>query len=265
MDRRDFLRVSGAALLASRLGFAQQSFVFRIGMESYSLRNFDLDRTLACYKELGLAFAEIYADKHMPFTADEEKQKAYKAKLGASGLTVWGFWCGNIPKDPEKSRTKFAFARAMGAKLLVGDPDPDSFDALEGLTKEYGVRFALHNHGPKSRYDKIGDVAKALEGRSDRIGHCADTGHWVRSGEDPAAAIRTFGARVLGVHLKDASAPNVYKILGQGKLDLVGTLRALKEVKFDGCLALEYEEKPDSPMEDIKSCFDALGDALLKM
>jgi sugar phosphate isomerase/epimerase len=225
-----------------------------MGMESYSVRNFGLDPALAMYKELGIPYAEIYAEKHMPFTDDPEKIRLYKAKLEAAGVTVLGFWGGSMTKDAEKGRPKFAFAKAMGAKALVGDPAPDSFDAIEALTKEYGVRFAIHNHGPKSRSDKIGDVTKMLQGRSENVGACVDTGHTIRSGEDPVAWIKELGSRVLEVHLKDASAPNVFTILGQGKLDVLGTLRALRAVKFDGCLALEYEEKPDNPMDDLKAC-----------
>ena len=267
LTRRDLLRMSAAAGACALLprAFAQEFGGFKMGMESYSVRNFDLDKALAMYKELGIPYAEIFADKHMPFTADAEKIKGYKAKLEAAGVTAWGFWGGSFPKDAEKSRGKFAFAKAMGTKLLVGDPEPDSFDALEALSKEYGVRVAIHNHGPKTRYDKIADLAKALDGRSENIGTCVDTGHYIRTGEDPVAALKQFGSRVLEVHLKDASAPTVFNVLGQGKLDLLGTFRALKAIKFDGCMALEYEEKPENPMDDLKACLAKVRDTVKQL
>jgi inosose dehydratase len=267
ITRRELMGLSAGAAAFSILprAFSQEFAGFKMGMESYSVRNFGLEPALAMYKELGIPYAEIFADKHMPFTADPEKIKAYGASLQAAGVTAVGFWGGNFPKDPEKSRPKFAFAKAMGTRLLVGDPDPDSFDTLEGLSKEYGVRFALHNHGPKSRYDKIGDVKRALEGRSENLGACLDTGHTLRSGEDPVAWIKELGARVLEVHFKDASAPNVFNILGQGKLDVVGTLRALRAARFDGCLALEYEEKPENPMEDLKACMAKVRESMKQL
>ena len=35
------------------------------------------------------------------------------------------------------------------------------------------------------------------------IGACVDTGHYIRSDEDPVEAIERFGKRTFGVHLKD--------------------------------------------------------------
>lgn len=267
IPRREFLRLSAGAAAVSVFprALAQEFAGFRMGMESYSVRHFELGPALAMYKELGIPNAEIFADRHMPFTDDAGKIKGYQAQLAEAGVTVFGFFGGAFSKNAEKARPKFAFARAMGAKVLVGDPDPDSWETLEALAREYGVRFALHNHGPKSRYDTIGDVKRALEGRSQNVGACVDTGHTLRSGEDPVAWIRELGSRVLEVHLKDASAPNVFNILGQGKLDVVGTLRELRAAKFDGCLALEYEEKPENPMEDLKACMAKLRESMKEL
>ncbi|HXX93538.1 MAG TPA: sugar phosphate isomerase/epimerase [Planctomycetota bacterium] len=260
LTRRDFLgRSAGLAAFPLLPRALLQEFAgFNLGMESFSVRHFELGPALAFYKELGIPNAEIYADRHMPFTDDPQKLKGYRSALAEAGVTVLGFFGGGFSKNAEKARPKFAFTRAMGAKVLVGDPDPDSWDTLEALAKEYGIRFALHNHGPKSRYDTVGDVKRALEGRSENVGACVDTGHTLRSGENPVDWIKELGSRVIEVHLKDASAPNVFNVLGQGKLDVLGTLRALRSVRFDGCLALEHEEHPDNPMEDLKACMAKL-------
>src|SRR2546428_506708 len=157
-------------------------------------------------------------------------------------------------------------AAALPARLFASaDGDPDSFDSLDALTKEYGMRIAIHNHGPGHRYDKVSDVLKAVEKYPEAIGACADLGHYIRSGEDAGKVIRTLGARVHDVHLKDAVDAKTFAILGKGKMDVVDVLKALKEIKFDGLLALEYEEKPKDPMDDIKACLAAVREAAKKI
>ena len=96
-------------------------------------------------------------------------------------------------------------------------------------------------------------------------GACVDTGHVLRSGEDPVKWIRELGPRVHDVHLKDASAPKVFNILGQGKLDVLGTLKALKDIKFTGLLALEYELNEKDPVADIKKCLEVAREACKKL
>lgn len=92
-----------------------------------------------------------------------------------------------------------------------------------------------------------------------------DTGHAIRAGEDPLTWIKTLGARVHDVHLKDASDATTYHILGKGKLDVVGALKALKELKFSGLLALEYELNEKDPIADIKECLAAVREACKKL
>jgi len=125
---------------------------------------------------------------------------------------------------------------------------------------EFDIRIAIHNHGPNARYDKIVDVLRAVESHDPRIGACADLGHYIRSGEDPVEAIRLFGDRLFGIHLKDFAEQQENTrgvILGAGHLDVEGVFRALKQVNFpaDGCLSLEYEENPDNPLDDVRQCY----------
>jgi len=41
-------------------------------------------------------------------------------------------------------------------------------------------------------------------------------------------------------------------------------LAALAKRKYSYCLALEYEENPDAPMDDIKKCLEAVRKSLPK-
>jgi sugar phosphate isomerase/epimerase len=263
--RRDFLRGAGAlgaAMVSCQSAIRPDPYGgFRMGMESWCLRAFGLEETLAKYRELGLSYAEIYPPSHMPVTADPAAIARYKAALDREGVTPWAIW-GDFTGDHEANRAVFEFARAFGARVLPGDLTPDAFESVDRLAREYGLKVAIHNHGPESLYDKISDVARAVEKWPVAIGACVDTGNFIRSGEDPAEAIRTLGPRVHAVHLKDSDGHEMSTVMGKGKLDLAAVLRALKEIRFDECLALEYEQNPDNPMEDLKDCLAAVRRAV---
>src|SRR5690606_2146319 len=100
-------------------------------------------------------------------------------------------------------------------------------------------------------------------------GACVDTGHVLRSNEDPIRWIEELGPRVFAVHIKDVKekigrTPNV--VIGQGHLDVVGAFKALKKINFpdDGTISLEYEDKPQNPIDDIQACLVVAREAIKK-
>src|SRR4029078_4175054 len=95
------------------------------------------------------------------------------------------------------------FAKAMGLEYRSADPAPDSFDSLDKLVEEYGVAVGIHNHGPGHRWALIDTIGAAIKDHNPRIGCCVDTGHFLRSREDPVRAVEVFGKRTYGGHLKD--------------------------------------------------------------
>lgn len=269
LSRREFI-VGTAALAVTfpRWLPAQDAAYggFKMGVQTYSLRNFDLDATLKHIKDFGLKHAQFYGGKQMHVTNDAAKIEEWKKKLQEAGVEILSFGVEGFGKNHKANKKKFEFARAMGFPVFTASPAADSFDSLKELTKEYGVKIAIHNHGPEDlAYGKLDQVLRALDGRPDAIGACVDTGHVIRVGEDPVEWIKKLGSRVHDVHLKDASAPNKYEILGQGKLDILATLKALKEIKFDGLLALEYELNPKDPIADMKACLEAVREAAKKL
>ena len=191
---------------------------------------------------------------HVPLTADAASITAVKEELEAAGVHLNGWGVTSLGKDEAADRKVFEFARAMGLGYLTVDPDPSSFDLLDKLVEEYGIPIGIHNHGPGHKYALIDTIAKAIKDHSPKIGCCIDTGHFLRSKEDPVRAVEVFGKRVYGVHLKDVKNADTFTVLGQGDLRTVDLLKALAANKYDYCLAIEYEEKEDSPVEDIRLC-----------
>jgi inosose dehydratase len=256
MTRRSFLTsASAAALSLSPLSRAlhRPGFPWRFGIQSYSLRGYKLDQALSATTQLGLEWWEGW-EGHVPMTENLADRSEMRLKLRQAGVRVRTFGVVGFNADAARSRRIFDFARAMGVETLSADPTPESFATLETLTQEYKIRIAIHNHGPGSRYDKIESVASAVRNRNPLIGACVDTGHFLRSKEDPVKAIEAMPGRVFGVHLKDVAEATKFRILGKGDLDSVGVLRALKRQNFDGIMALEYEENPQDPMADLKEC-----------
>jgi sugar phosphate isomerase/epimerase len=248
---------------------------FAMGIQSFTLRKLPLDAMLDAVERLGLHQVELIPEtkllfydfgSHFPVTEDTAEIARVHAALAARGIRLAASGVHGVADEAE-ARRLFAFARAARIPLLTIMPDDEALDALDRLCAEHPeVRLGIHNHGPWFRYDKIADVEASLAGRHPGFGACVDAGHFIRSGEDPAEAVRRLGPRVHGVHLKDFRSEGLFAegcLLGQGKLDLDACFGALRAIGFgpDRALSLEYEESPDDPIADVEACLRAASEA----
>ncbi|RCS46310.1 sugar phosphate isomerase/epimerase [Bremerella cremea] len=272
LSRRSFLAATSAAVAACALPgrawatYDQSRFPgFKVGLQSYSLRGFDVDKAIQLAGDLGVAHLEFYS-AHFPLNSTDEQIAAMKKKMSDQGMVILGHGVNSFSKDHAANEKIFKFAKAAGIKNISADPAPDSFDSLDKLVDKYDIRIAIHNHGPSHRYNTALDVLNAVKPHDPRIGACADLGHFIRSGEDPVEVIRLLKGRLYGIHLKDFAEQKERTegvILGKGHLDTVGVFRALRQVEFpvDGCLSLEYEENPKDPVADIRECLEIASEA----
>lgn len=272
-SRREFLATAAAgsaALLAARYASAAPSTKFNLGIQSYSLREFDAVTAMKHTQTLGLKFWEAFPG-HLPMSSVPAKIQEQKDQLAAHGVTVMSWGVVGFSADETKARQVFDFAKALGLKSVSADPEKNAatFDLLDKLVEEYKVAIAIHNHGPGHRYNKISDVLEMVKDRHPLIGGCVDTGHYLRSDESPVEAIQKLGKRVFGVHLKDVKtiteggAPKKhFKILGEGDLDVKGCFQALKTLDYQYCVAIEYEENPKNPLSDLEVCLKTIRTAL---
>lgn len=275
LSRRELLAAGLAATGALALGRASLAApapgpygLFKMGLQSYSLRGLtsngkaDIDKALAATKQLGLSFWEAYP-AHIPTDAGTAAE--FKKRCADQGVTVLGYGVNHFSKNHDANRKYFEFARALGLTYLSADPDPDSFDSLDKLVAEYEVAVGIHNHGPGHRYDKIDKIAAVIKDHHPRIGCCVDTGHFLRSREDPVRAVEVFGKRTYGVHLKDVKDAKTFTVLGKGDLRTADLLQALARIQYGYCLAIEYEEHPESPVDEIRECLDVAKAAAAKI
>jgi inosose dehydratase len=275
-SRRQFIHTTSSLLATTALignavsGASIENTKRRInlGIQLYSLREFSLEAALDHAKQIGFTQVEFYS-KMLPIDSTAEQIADVRKKVADRGLSISAHGVNKFSNDEVANRKLFEFAKAVGIPTITADPDPDSFSNLNALVKEFDIRVAIHNHGPKHRYNKAIDVLHAVEKYDPRIGACADLGHYIRSGERPTEVIRLLQGRLYGIHLKDfAEMKDNTKgvILGKGHLDCQGVVDALLAVDFpaNGAFSLEYEENPKDPIADIRECFKVANAAVEK-
>ena len=270
LTRRTLLNACGLAACGSLLrqlpATAAAARPFTLGIQLYSLRGYPVAEAIKHAKELGFEAVEFYSGM-FPITASAEQIADIRKQVADLGLTISAHGVNGFGDDAAANRKVFEFAKAAGIGILTCDPTPEAFASLDELVKEFDIRLAIHPLGPKHRYNKVVDVLRAIEGHDERIGACADLGHFIRSGENPVEVIRLLKGRLYGIHLKDfAEMQDKTKgvILGKGHLDVPAVFAALEQVKFpaDGALSLEYEENPQNPLADIRECVNVARKAL---
>ena len=195
--------------------------------------------------------------------ATKEVWEKVKAKLAKHGITPVAYGVVGIPKSGGEARTIFEFAKFFGIRV-INTESVDAIDTFEPLVKEYDIKVGFHDH-PKREKDpnyRMWDpnyIMEVCKDRDARIGSCADTGHWVRSGLKPVDCIRILGKRVVSSHLKDlheAAASGHDVPFGTGVSDVKGILDEYKALGFVGPISIEYEHKMEDNLAEAKLCIE---------
>jgi sugar phosphate isomerase/epimerase len=280
IDRRQFLASAAALAVTPALALRAEDKVdvepfggFKLGAQSYTFRNFDLEPALKRMKELGLKYGEFY-QKHCPITTDAKKIKAFIDLCKEYEVTPLAWGVQGFSKDHDANKKVFEFGKALGLKMFSADPTPDAFDSLDKLCDSYKIAIGIHPHGPAGkglhRWYSAEVIMKAVKDHHELIGACLDTGHLIRAAQldkklDPAEEVRTMGKRNFGMHLKDHdNKKKTDVVFGKGVLDVPSVIKALREVKFNGLISIEYEAHPDNPSPDVKACIQVFKDAVKK-
>jgi inosose dehydratase len=261
ITRNQFLKtlgISAAATLTTVSGFSltkgiaapvKMDTTLNLGLTSYTLRNLTLDDVIKISKKLALNSVSLKS-MHMPLEASADEIKSIAAKVREAGLTLYG--AGVIyMKTAQEVQTAFDYASAAALDMIVGAPAHDLLPQVNELVKKYNIKLAIHNHGPGDKqYHSASDVYAKVKDLDKRIGLCMDIGHVVRIGEDPAALIEKYKDRLYDMHMKDedkAVADGKAVEVGRGVIDIPAVIRALKKIKYQGCVAFEFEKDADDP------------------
>lgn len=188
-----------------------------------------------------------------------------KAKLARHGITPMGYGVVKLTQDQAENRAIFQFAKTMGIGIVVTEPDAEALDPIEDLVKEFDIKIAIHNHPrrPLDRAYQYWDpnyVLSLVKDRDPRMGACADTGHWVRSGLDPVECIRILKGRIFDSHLKDLNEkgnPKAHNVVyGTGVSDIPAILNAFAAQGFHGPIHIEHEVNWETNLPEVTQCID---------
>lgn len=270
-SRRHFVR-SGALVAAmvaaskdvlsaaSRRLLADEASPIRLGLASYTFRNFSRAQMIGFLKELNvLALNAKDVKDHLPM--DLQSEASAMAEYAAASIKLHAAGTIYFPKDEDADiRSKFEYCKRAGIGVIVaGDPAAETLPRIENFVKEYDIRFAIHNHGPEDRlWHSPLDVLKAVKSLDPRIGCCIDVGHTVRAGTDVVQAIHEVGARLFNVHMKDLTnfqSKESQVPVGEGIMPVRKIFDALGTIKYKGFVDLEYEVHPDDPMPGVIESF----------
>ncbi|MDR2675936.1 MAG: DUF1080 domain-containing protein [Opitutaceae bacterium] len=183
-------------------------------------------------------------DEKFDHNMSEAAKAAVRALFETRGLKLasYGVVTG---KNEDDWRKIFAFAREMGLLDIATEPMPEDMPLVAKLSDETGVNVAIHNHPPPARCHDPEAALAAARPYGKNIGLCADTGHWARSGHDPAATLRKAGGRIISLHLKDLTERGVKTAhdmpWGTGASDAALQILELRRQGFRGIVYMEYE------------------------
>ena len=251
---------------------------WKLGVQAYTFHKFSLQEAIDKAHELQLKYVEVYygqplgkdIEGKMDFRMDKETQKKVLTYAKSKGVKIVA--SGVIScKDEAEWKELFDFAKAMGIETITCEPAYEHLKYIDELANQYEIDVAIHNHPKPSNYWEPELFLKAVEGLSDRIGACADVGHWKRMGVEPVEALKMLEGRLKMFHFKDVKAKEEGEaeqhdvILGAGVCNVEGILKELKRQNFKGMFSIEYEYNWENSVPDIKQCinyFNQVSDQL---
>ncbi len=249
---------------------------FAIGCQAWTFNKFSVMEAIDKAAQSGGKTIEFFPGQKLStdepnvkfdHNAGPEAWDKVKAKLKEKGITPIAYGVVGLSKNEAESRKVFEFAKSFGIRV-INTESVEAIDTFEKLVKEYDIKVGFHDH-PKRPNDenyKMWDpnyILSVVKDRDPRIGSCADTGHWVRSGLKPVEAIQILKGHIVSSHLKDLHAPlpSGHDVpFGTGVSDVKGILDEFKAQGFDGPISIEYEFNWENNVDDAKKCIDFVRD-----
>ena len=243
---------------------------FFIGCQAYTFNHFSVFEAIDKTVEAGGKVIEFYPGQKLSkdepnvkwdHNASAETIQKVKDKLAACKVTAVNYGVVDIPKDEAEARKIFEFAKTMGLYGITTE-SVGAIDTIEKLVKEYDIRVGFHDH-PKQANNpnyKMWDpnyVVSVIKDRDERIGSCADTGHWVRSGLNPVECLRILKGRIISSHLKDLNEMGLgaHDVpYGAGVSEVPALLNELKAQGFAGNISIEYEYHWENSTPEVGQC-----------
>jgi sugar phosphate isomerase/epimerase len=271
IERRTFIKAATLGAAGAAIGLpavAEQSVPIppspddgsvRLGVASYSLRNFPRDKAIAMTKALRAQYIN-FKSVHLAYDATPAELAAARQEVEAAGLRIVGGGTITFEKDTDDDvRRYFDYAKGAGMPLIVATGAPAILPRVERFAKQYDIKVAIHNHGPEDKiFPSPYDVLKVVKSMDPRMGLCIDVGHTARTGTDVVKAIADAGSRLLDMHakdLRDFKSSESQCIVGEGIMPFADIFRQLQKMRYAGYVNLEYEIDANDPLPGMKQSF----------
>ncbi len=261
---------SCAQLTPEKLGW-------KIGVQTYTLRNDNFFDAVDKIKNLGLKYVEAYPGQKigrdiagtMDFKMSADDRKKILDYLNKKGMKLMSYGVV-VPENDADWRKLFEFAKEMGLVNIVSEPHPDQMDLVSQLCDEYKINVAIHDHPRPSHYWSPDSVLAVLKGRSHRIGACADIGHWAFSGLDVMECLKKLDGRIIELHFKNVGnmepdPSEKTEILNKGIINIKEVAEELYRQHFKGLIAIEHEDNPENNLPAIRENIKYLREVISKL
>ncbi len=271
VNRRGFLTAAGLAGFSSpgRAHAEEKAGAVRLGVASYSFREFNRELAIKCIKELRTPWVSV-KEFHLPYRSSPEELENGRKEFERAGLTIVSG--GNITlakDDPDDIRRYFEYAKMCGMPMMVCAPTHSNLGTIERFVKEYNIRIAIHNHGPEdTKFPTPQSVLAVVRDMDPRCGLCMDVGHSARAGANVVESIAEAGSRLFDMHIKDLKTfepPAVQCDVGEGIMPIVGIFKQLQKIGYQGNVNLEYEINGDNPLPGMQKSFSYMRGVLAGM
>src|SRR5687768_989796 len=273
-SRRTFLSTAAGVAGFSALGVESASAVIdpapwgiKLGVATYSLRNFDRPKTIEMIKSLQTPWISI-KDVHLSQKGTPAEWEAARKEFESAGLKIMSGGNVDMSKDKtiEEMRHHFEYAKHTGMPMMVCAPTHDTLKWAEAMVKEYNIRIAIHNHGPEDKhFPTPQSVLEAVRSLDKRCGLCMDVGHSARTGVDVVKSIAEAGDRLFDMHVKDLKSlkdKDSQCDVGDGAMPIPAIFKQLKKMNYQGCVNLEYEINGKDPLPGMYRSFSYMRGVL---
>ncbi len=245
----------------------------RIGVQSYSFRDRDLDACLTAYQAVGIRECELWHRHAELREASHEALRAWRLSAPMSHFRA-------IRRKFEKARIRlnalnygfyqdlteaefahgFEMAQALGVSAITASCHQGLAPKVEEYARKYQVVVGFHNHAKipnPHQFSTAETFERTLEGSSKWVGIALDVGHFVAVGQDPVAFLRKWHSRIVALHLKDRKRNYGPELpWGEGDTPLVALLRSIRDHHWEFPCNIEYEyNRPDlEAQHEVKKC-----------
>jgi len=259
-DRRAFVKNSLGALAALSLPITpaiagpSSKYKPKLGVAGYSFVNFNLEESLKMMKRMQVHYLCI-KDFHLPFKSTEAEIAVFHKELAEAGVKGYAVGPIYMNKSVEEIDNAFEYAKRVGVDLIVGIPRKEDLAYISKKTDEYGIRYAIHNHGPEDKlYPNSTVIYDLIKNLGPKMGICFDMGHNARDGHDSVKDLKRYSSRIFDIHLKnitEAADAGKTTELSRGVIDIPAFVETLKSIQYQGVCSLEFEKDMKDPLAGI--------------